>query len=65
VGTLRPRDGSVARALAAAASAERASTVEVLPLRASLIPRLVADATLSPDDLVAAGAAALGAEAYS
>jgi hypothetical protein len=53
------------KALAAAASTERASSVEVLPLRVSLVPRLVADATLIADDLVAAGAAALGAEAYS
>ena len=53
------------KALAAAASSERGSTVDVLPLRTSLVPRIVADATLTPDDLVAAGAAALGAEAYS
>jgi cell division ATPase FtsA len=53
------------KALAAAASAERGSSVDVLPLRASLVPRLVADATLTADDLVAASAAALGAEAYS
>jgi len=53
------------KALALSASAERASSVDVLPLRASLVPRLVADATLTADDLVAAGAAALGAEAYS
>ncbi|MHB8631146.1 MAG: hypothetical protein ACYC9W_04375 [Candidatus Limnocylindria bacterium] len=52
-------------ALAAAAAAERGSTVDVAPLRTSLVPRIVADATLSADDLVAAGAAALGAEAYS
>lgn len=53
------------KALAAAAGSERGSSVEVLPLRTSLVPRIVADATLSADDLVAAGAAALGAEAYS
>jgi cell division ATPase FtsA len=52
-------------ALAASASAARGSSVDVLPLRASLVPRLVADGTLSADDLVAAAAAALGAEAYS
>ena len=52
-------------ALAAAAGSERGSSVEVLPLRTSLVPRIVADATLTADDLVAAGAAALGAEAYS
>ena len=53
------------KALAAAATAERGSSVDVLPLRTSLVPRLVADASLTADDLVAAGAAALGAEAYS
>ena len=53
------------KALAAAASAERDSSVDVLPLRTSLVPRVVADASLTADDLVAAGAAALGAEAYS
>jgi cell division ATPase FtsA len=53
------------KALAQAASAERGSSVEVLPLRASLVPRVVGDASLTADDLVAAGAAALGAEAYS
>ncbi|HEV2010240.1 MAG TPA: hypothetical protein VGS17_04355 [Candidatus Limnocylindria bacterium] len=52
------------KALAAAAGSDRGSSVEVLPLRTSLVPRIVADATLSADDLVAAGAAALGAEAY-
>ena len=51
--------------LAATASAERGSSVDVLPLRTSLVPRVIADATLSADDLVAVGAAALGAEAYS
>jgi hypothetical protein len=29
------------------------------------VPRIVADGSLTADDLVAAGAAALGAEAYS
>lgn len=53
------------KALATAASEERRSAVDVLPLRTSLVPRVVADATLTADDLVAAGAAALGAEAYS
>lgn len=53
------------KALAAAASTERGSIVEVSPLRPSLVPRIVADATLGPDDLVAAAAAALAAEAYS
>lgn len=53
------------KALAAAAGSERGSSVEVLPLRLSLVPRIVADATLTADDLVAAGAAALGAQAYS
>jgi len=57
--------GRLPVALAAAASAERGSSVEVLPLRISLVPRVVADATLSADDLVAAGAAALGADAYA
>jgi len=56
---------ALASALAAAATAERGSPVDVLPLRTSLVPRLVADATLGADDLVAAGAAALGADAYS
>ena len=56
---------AVPKALAAMASAERGSAVDVLPLRASLVPRIIADATLSADDLVAAGAAALGADAYS
>ena len=53
------------RALGSVAGVERGGSVEVLPLRTSLVPRLVADASLSPDDLVAAGAATLGAEAYS
>ena len=53
------------KALAAAATAERGSNVDVLPLRTSAVPRIVADASLGADDLVAAGAAALGAEAYS
>jgi cell division ATPase FtsA len=52
------------RALAAAASDERGSPVDVLPLRLGLVPRIVPDASLGADDLVAAGAAALGAEAY-
>ncbi|HEV2249230.1 MAG TPA: hypothetical protein VGT60_01850 [Candidatus Limnocylindria bacterium] len=56
---------AVPRALAAAAGAERGSAVDVLPLRTSLVPRVVADATLTADDLVAAAAAALAAEAYS
>jgi cell division ATPase FtsA len=51
-------------ALADAARAARGAVAEVLPLRTSLLPRLVADATLAADDLVAAGAAALAAEAY-
>ena len=53
------------QALAAAASAERGGAIDVLPLRLSLVPRVVADATLTADDLVAAGAAALAAEAYT
>jgi hypothetical protein len=53
------------KALATVATGERGSSVDVLPLRTSLVPRIVADATLTADDLVAAGAAALGAEAYS
>jgi cell division ATPase FtsA len=53
------------QALAAAASAERGGPIDVLPLRLSLVPRVVADATLTADDLVAAGAAALAAEAYA
>ena len=52
------------RVLGPIGGAERGGTVEVLPLRTSLVPRLVADATLSADDLVAAGAAFLAAEAY-
>jgi cell division ATPase FtsA len=55
---------SLPRALAAAASAERGGSLDVLPLRPSLAPRVVADASLTADDLVAAGAAALAAEAY-
>ena len=54
----------LARSLAGLAGAERGSTVEVLPLRTSLASRIVADSSLSPDDLVAAGAAALGGEIY-
>lgn len=57
--------GGLPTALASAAKVERGSSVDVLPLRTSLVPRIVADASLSADDLVAAGAAALGAEAYS
>ena len=53
------------KALAAAAIEERGGSITVVPLRPSLVPRVVADATLGADDLVAAGAAALGAEAYS
>ncbi|HEX9496043.1 MAG TPA: hypothetical protein VGA38_09815 [Candidatus Limnocylindria bacterium] len=53
------------QALGAAAGAERGGPIDVLPLRMSLVPRVVADATLTADDLVAAGAAALAAEAYS
>ncbi len=52
-------------ALTAAATAERGSAIAVLPLRPSLVPRVVADASFTADDLVAAGAAALAAEAYS
>ena len=53
------------RALGSVAGVERGGSVEVLPLRTSLVPRIVADASLSADDLVAAGAATLGAESYS
>lgn len=53
------------RALGSVAGVERGGSVDVLPLRTSLVPRIVADASLSADDLVAAGAAALGAEAYA
>ena len=53
------------KALVSAATVERGSGVDVLPLRPSLVPRVVGDASLTADDLVAAGAAALGAEAYS
>ena len=53
------------RALASIAGSERGGSVGVLPLRTSLVPRIVADASLSADDLVAAGAAALGAETYA
>jgi cell division ATPase FtsA len=55
---------SLPRALQAAASAARGGSLDVLPLRPSLVPRVIADATLTADDLVAAGAAALAAEAY-
>src|SRR4029077_2786550 len=48
------------KALATVATGERGSSVDVLPLRTSLVPRIVADATLTADDLVAAGAAAPG-----
>lgn len=51
-------------ALGDAARRARAAGAEVLPLRTSLLPRLVADATLVSDDLVAAGAAALAAEIF-
>ena len=53
------------RALVTIAGVARDGGVEVLPLRTSLVSRIVADASLSADDLVAAGAAALGAEAYA
>ena len=53
------------KALADAASSERGSTIAVSPLRPSVVPRIVADASLAADDLVAAAAAALGAETYS
>jgi len=56
---------TLARALGSTAGGERGGSVDVLPLRTSLVPRIVADASLSADDLVAAGAAALGAEAYA
>jgi hypothetical protein len=46
------------------AGADRSGAVEVLPLRASLVPRIISDSSLGADDLVAAGAAALGAEIY-
>jgi hypothetical protein len=36
-----------------------------LPLKTTLVPRVMADGSLTADDLVAAGAAALAAEAYS
>jgi cell division ATPase FtsA len=55
----------LAGALGSAAGGERGGSVDVLPLRTSLVPRIVADASLSADDLVAAGAATLGAEAYA
>jgi cell division ATPase FtsA len=55
----------LAGALGSAAGGERGGSVDVLPLRTSLVPRIVADASLSADDLVAAGAASLGAEAYA
>ena len=52
------------RALGIMAGAERGASVDVLPLRTSIVPRIVADASLSADDLVAASAAALAAEIY-
>ena len=55
----------LARALGSVAGVERGGSVDVLPLRTSLVPRIVADASLTADDLVAASAAALGAEAYA
>jgi len=48
-------------ALAAAAAERRGSPVDLAPLRASHASRVVADIPLGPDDLVAAGSAALGA----
>ena len=49
------------RALAAAAAERRGSPVDLAPLRASHASRVVAEVPLGPDDLVAAGSAALGA----
>jgi hypothetical protein len=53
------------RALATAATVERGGSIDVLPLKTTLVPRVMADGSLTADDLVAAGAAALAAEAYS
>jgi len=53
------------RALNGVLTAERGGGAEVTPLRPSLLPRVIADAALAAEDLVAAGAAALGAEVYS
>ncbi len=47
--------------LAAAAAGRRGSPVDLAPLRASHASRVIADVPLGPDDLVAAGSAALGA----
>ncbi|HVR88998.1 MAG TPA: hypothetical protein VHG53_05570 [Candidatus Limnocylindria bacterium] len=52
-------------ALASVLGADRGGAALVLPLRTSLAARVIADATLGADDLVAAGAAALGSEAYA
>lgn len=50
------------RALADALAAQRGGDVEIAPLRLSLATRVFAQEALHPDDLVAAGAAALAAE---
>lgn len=53
----------LAGALADAVRAERGGAAEVLPLRPALVPRVVGTG-LQTDDLVAAAAAALGAEVF-
>lgn len=53
------------RALAAALADRRGGQADVVPLRPSDAARVVADASLGPEDLVAAGAAALAAEVYA
>lgn len=51
-------------ALATLLGAERGGVAQVLPLRTGITARVIADATLGADDLVAAAAAALGSEIY-
>ena len=53
------------RALAAALAGRRGGQADVLPLRPSDAARVVGDAGLAAEDLVAAGAAALAAEVYT
>lgn len=65
VAGLPPELAAFPRALADALAERRGGQTEVEPLRAGDASRAVGDASLTAEDLVAAGAAALAAEVYA
>ena len=65
VAGLPPELAAFPRALADALAGRRGGQTEVEPLRAGDASRAVGDASLTAEDLVAAGAAALAAEVYA